>query len=377
MAYPKSLRQPFRQGQLTVGAGWRAYFAPFNQSLAVTTNNTSTGVSVYDLIATGAFNENTPPAGWSDLGWTKNFKITPGSKIGSIASGYRGAIRAKYRGEVGETFSLDFAEMSHMAYKIATGAQVFNLLKSTASPSSIGPLSSSGTAAVALGASGYVAAGTLTGANSGLPTLYVPAGSGAQFAAGTMIVCDLDYNGTSFGFVGDSGAIVSPFSLPADPDFIRKTSDYVATVAAVVAAGSGGVPAGQDALVLNQVFVGGGNNVTGVGGTPTTTLAAGSLAKVQGITGYTAREGGTAITEWSAIFSMATVDDSQFVFYYPRVAPAGYGGFSAVNIPGINADMNYELPATFEAMAYDDPLDGETVVCYRAYFPRAGQQIAI
>ncbi len=378
MAYPKSLRSPLRQGQLTVGNGWRTFFTPYNQALGVTTNSTSTGVTVYDLMVQAAFNENTPPAGWVDLGYTKNYKITPGSKIGAITTGYRGAIRAKYRGEVGEKFSFDFGEMTRMAYKIATGCQIFNLLKSTATASTVGPLSSSGTTAVAIGASGYVAAGALTGANNGLPTLYVPAGSGvASFPANTMIVCDIDYNGSSFGFVGDSGAEVFPSSLPTDTDFIRKTSDYVATVLTVVPAGTGGAPASQDALVLNQPFAGGGNNPNGVGGTPATTLAAGSAAKVQGINGYTSREGGTAIAEWTCIMSLGTQDGSQFVTYYPRVAIDSFGGLTPTAIPGIQSQMEFDLQASFDALAYDDPLDGETVVSYRAYFPRSGQMIAI
>ena len=49
MPLPRSLTQILRQGQLTVGAGWRAYFAPFNQALAVTTSSTVSGPTIYDL----------------------------------------------------------------------------------------------------------------------------------------------------------------------------------------------------------------------------------------------------------------------------------------------------------------------------------------
>ena len=99
---PSSLVQPLRQGQLTVGAGWRAYFAPFNQAYAVNQSSTAVGPSIYDLAVSGKFLSGAPPAGWSDLGFISKFKFTPGSKTGNIIAGYRVAIKAKYRAEVGE-----------------------------------------------------------------------------------------------------------------------------------------------------------------------------------------------------------------------------------------------------------------------------------
>jgi hypothetical protein len=367
MPLPKSLFQPLRQGQLSVGAGWRSYFAPFNQQLATSQSSTILGPTIYDLEVIGKFVDGAsgPPAGWSDLGYIKEFKFTPGSKIGGIATGYRGAVRAKYRGEVAEKFSFMFAEMTHMSMRIATGCQVFNLLKSTAAASTVGPLSSSGVAAVALGASGYVASGAVAG-YVGKPTLYVPSGSGAAFAAGSMIVCDIDYS-NQFGYVGDAGANVFQGAV-SDVDFIRKTSDYVNGVAVVVAGA-------QDALILTSPFVGGGNAAYGT--TPTTAPSYAAGSKVQAITGYAAREGGTFITEWSAIFCLDTIDQSQFVFYYPRVAPDAFTGFNSANVTGITSEQANDLNASFEAMAFDDPLDGETVLRYSAYYPHPGTACAI
>ena len=373
MGLPRSLTQTLRQGQLTVGNGWRAYFAPFNQQAAVSQSSTSIGPTIYDLQVTGLFSDgSTPPTGWSDLGYVKNFKFSPASKTGNIATGYRGAIRAKYRAEVAEKFNFSFAEVTHMSVRIATGSQVFNLLKTGATASTSGPLSSSGTTAVALAASGYVASGSLTN-YSGKPTLFVPAGSGAAFAAGTMIVCDIDYS-NQFGYVGDSGANVFQGAV-SDTDFIRKTSDYVNGVVAVVAAGSGGAPAGQDALVLTGPFVGGGNALYGTTATTAPSYTAGS--KVQAISGYAAREGGTFITEWSAVFCLTTIDGSQFLFYYPRVAPDTFTGFDMANVPGASSISTFDLAASFDAMAFDDPLDGETCVRYSAYFPHSGTSPSI
>lgn len=366
MTLPLSLTQPLRQGQLNVGAGWRAHFAPFNQSLAVTNSSTQLGPTIYDYMVAKRFLDGTPPVPWLDLGMISKFKFTPGSKIGTIATGYRMAPRAKYRGEVGEKITFAFDESTRFAYKIATGTAVFNLLATTQTATSSGPLSATGTAAIAMGASGYVATGLGTGPTTGLPTLFVPAGSGALFPAGTYIVCDQDYSTSQFGFVGDAGANVFPGAVQS-VDFIRMTSDYVSMVLQVVP----GAVSGQDALILNRPFAGGGQNAL----SSVANMAPTAGAKVQALVGYATREGGTTITEWSGIFVMDTIDGSQLLRYYPRLAPDTIPGFSAANVPGINSLQQYSLEAALEAMAYDDPLDGETVVSYEAYFPRPGQQI--
>jgi hypothetical protein len=358
MSLPKSLTQPLRQGQLTVGSGWRAYFAPFNQALAVTSGSTTQGPTIYDLQVLNKFIDGSsgPPTGWYDLGLVKNVKPAPASKTGNITTGYRGAIRAKYRGEVAEKVSFVFGEMSRMTLKIATGVQIFNLLAATVA-STTGPLSATGTAAVAM--TSYTPGTISGGAYTVLPTLAVASASG--FVAGNYIVCDKDYDGTSYGFIGDAGANVFP-SAVTDTDFIRKTSDYVARVVSI----SGNV------LTLNANFVGGGQNSAGAA---TTYPQAGS--KVQVITGYAAREGGTAINEWSAIFCLDTIDASQVMLYYPRLAPESFAGFESANVPNITSMQTNDLSASFDAMAFDDPLDGETVVRYAAYFPHPSQNIQI
>jgi hypothetical protein len=195
MALPKSLTQPFRKGNLLVGGGWRAFFSPYNAALGNTNNNTSSGVAVLDLQVSGPFNESSLPGNFVDLGWITKFKMTPGSKVGAVRSGYRGAIRAMYRGEVGETVEFSFREGTRMAWKIATGTEIFNLVNNPgATASTVGPLSSSGSAAVPLAASGYYAAGIPATVTAGLPTICVPAGSGAAFPIGSYIVVDNDYS---------------------------------------------------------------------------------------------------------------------------------------------------------------------------------------
>lgn len=363
MALPKSLTQPLRQGQLNVGSGWRVYFAPFNLQTAVTQSSTSLGPTVYDLAVTGKFiDAPPPPAGWADLGLTDKFKLTPGSKIGNIMTGYRGVIRAKYRAETSEKCNFVFREASHMAFKIASGSQTFNILKASSGTmaSTVGPLSSSGTPAVPMGASGYAPTGIAATATAGYPTLFVASGQGVNFPAGSYLVCDQDYTG-GYGFVGDAGANLFQNALANnDVDFIRKTSDYVSGVKQVIPS-----VAGQDALILTGPFVGGGNSLAGV--TPNTTPTAG--AKVQGIQGFAIREGGTYIKEWSMVAVLDTMDYNQIMLYYPRIAPDTFGGIDSQNLQNATALQENQLVCAFDALGFDDPYDGETVVRYLVWWP--------
>jgi hypothetical protein len=357
MALPRSLTQPLRQGQLTVGSGWRAYFAPFNQTLAVGQGSSVLGPTIYDLQVLAKFldTSDSPVAGWWDCGYVKDFKFTPGSKIGSVVTGYRGAIRAKYRAEVGEKLSFKFAEYSHLSLRIATGTQVFNALASSAPASTTSPLGASGNAAAAMV--------SYDPAASGGPTLTVTAASGA-FVAGDYIVCDQDYDNVAFGFVGDSAANVFQGAV-SDVDFIRKTSDYVACVKSVTVSG------GSLILVLTGKFMGGGNAPFGT----VASVAPSAGAKVQKISGFVSREGGTKIQEWSGIFVLDTVDASQVLMYYPRISPDVFTGMTAVNLQNATSLQTYELEASFDALAFDDPLDGETVIRYSAYYPKPGLNI--
>jgi hypothetical protein len=374
MALPKSLTQPFRKGSLLIGAGWRGYFTPYNSALGNTVNNTSLGVAVLDLQVTGPFNEASPPPNFTDLGWITKFKLTPQSKIGSVRSGYRGAIRAQYRGQVGETVEFTFRESTRLAWKIATGTELFNLLSNpNAIASTLGPLSSSGATAVAMGASGYQAAYTPPTYAGPVPTLFVPAGSGAAFPVGSFIVCDQDFlqvNGAyPYGIVGAAGINIFQNAV-TDIDFYRKTSDFVGRVVAVIA----GVVSGQDALILsNTGFIGGGNAATGI-----VPFAPTAGAKVQAIKGFAAREGGSFITEWSGLFCMTCLDGAQIALYYPHLSPNQFKDLASWQIENIGTtdETGYELDCVMEALAYDDPIDGETVVRYAAYYTEPGADIA-
>lgn len=368
MALPKSLVQPFRKNMLLVGAGWRSFFAPYNIALGSAQANTSLGPTIIDL-TTGPFDSNNPQniaSGFSDLGWIKDFKLTPESKIGQVRSGYRGAVRAQYRGQVGESFEFKFREYGRMQYKLATGTNVMNLLSVTGAATTVGPLSASGAPFAVV--SSYNAGVAPYGVNGQgtAPTLTLTSAasvSGANIAIGSYIVADQDYSPALFGLVGDAGTPVFQNAV-TDVDYIRKNSDYVARVTNIAGA----------VLTLDLPFIGGGS------GNPAPLGPGIAGYKVQVIKGWAAREGGTFISEWTALFLLNTVDVAQIAVYYPHISIAQNRDVAAnwaIENAGTTDLGGGELDAQFNALAYDDPLDGETVVGYKAYYPKPLQNISV
>lgn len=346
MALNKSLVQTFRKNMLLVGSGWRAYFAPYNATLGSAKADTTQGPKILDLQTLGPIVDSSLPSGWYDLGWIKDYALTPQSQIGKVRSGYLGAVRALYKTSVGEEFTFKFREISKMAYKIATGSQVFNLLKNSAT-STVGPLSGSGAQTVAM--SSYTA---------NTRALAVPAGSGSLFAAGDYIVCDKDYTANAGGLQGENAIPVFPNQV-TDVDYIRKTSDFVARIDSI----------STDTLTLTTPgFIGGGS------GDPTGNVVPQSGSKIQKIIGFASREGGTFVQEWSGMFVMDHQDGSQTLFYYPHIAISQFRNMSSWDLENAGATdtKGYDLESVMESMAFEDPLDGQTVVCYRAFYPATG-----
>lgn len=370
MPIPKSLTAPFRRGNLLVGGSWRGYFAPFNAAYAVANTSTSLGPVILDLQTSGPFVDTALPYPYQDMGWIDSFKITPASKIGSVRSGYRGAVRAKYRGEVSETFEFQFREMTRLAMRVATGTEVFNLLldpnAQANGPSAVGPLSASGGFTQTLGASGYIANYTYQG--NVVAALFVPTGSGANYVPGDMIVVDQDYTG-AYGLTGSNATNVFQGAV-TDVDFTRKTSDFIARIKQVVLV----AVTGQDMLILNKQFAGGGSVQGGITAATAASYGPQAGSKIQKIKGYVAREGGSAITEWSGLFLMSTIDGSQIALYYPHIAPSAFKDFATYQIENIGSSnlTGLSLDCAMEAMAFDDPIDGETVVRYAAFYPAPG-----
>lgn len=371
MSFPKSLQQPYRKNKLVVGAGWRAYFMPYNIALGSAVASTVSGPTIVDLTQ-GPFDSYFPPFGMADLGWIKDFKLTVESKIGQVRSGYRGAVRAQYRGQVGESFEVKFNEYGRMQYRLATGSNVMNLFAASGLGGGlVGPLSASG--APSLTVTAY-SAGTPVAWNapqSVAPTVTLSgAPQGVGIVPGSYFVVDQDYTPGTFGTLGDAGVPVYQNAV-TDVDYFRKNSDFVARAVAI----NGNV------ITMDQPFVGGGsgNPVPNFINNQFTSFITPPV-RAQAIKGFVAREGGTYVSEWTCLLMCNTVDGAQLIIYYPHCSINQNVDVAAawtIENAGTTDESGFQLDAKFSALAFDDPLDGETVVAYKGYYYKNLENAAI
>lgn len=329
MPISKSLVQPFRKPMVLVGSGFRGYFAPFAQGAEPVP-------TLFDPARQGRFDTHNPPAGWFDLGWVDQFRRSPNGRVGQIRSGYRGAVRAQYRGEIGSSIEFEFREWGKLQMALASGTTHFNILKAAAGAAEQ-PLGGTPAAAVALSG------------GSTASSLVLAAGGGAGFAPGDFVAVDVDYTGQA-GYVG-SGIQASfvPAAAVTDADYIRRVTFNVGVVREV----------NGDTLALEQPLLGG---------------APAPEAKVQAVTGFASREGSSFISAWSAVFVVDTADGAQLYYYYPQLSIGSEredGTFEVENVGAADV-RGYSMRAEFNALAFEDPVDGETVVSYRGFFPAPG-----
>jgi hypothetical protein len=169
----------------------------------------------------------------------------------------------------------------------------------------------------------------------------------AGFSAGEIIALDADYTGQT-GYVGTpvSGAYVR--QVLTDINYIRRVTFNVAFVSLVSSAGltlAGPLP----------------------GGAP----AAGS--KLQAVTGFVDREGGSFYQEWSALFVMQGSQGERIFFHYPRLQTMASAQEAALPLDAKNTSglARVLLKGQFLALPVTDPLDGERIVCYRSFLPAA------
>lgn len=331
MPISKSLVQPFRKPMILVGSGFRGFFAPYVQGA-------SPAPTLFDPARQGRFDTNAPPSGWVDLGWIDQFRRSPAGRVGQIRSGYRGAVRAQYRGEIGSAVEFEFREWGKLQMALATGTTHFNILKAAAGTPQQ-PIGGTPVAAVALGA------------GSTAQSIVLATGGGAQFQAGQFIAVDVDYTGQS-GYVGSGiQATFVPAAAVTDVDYIRRVTFNVGVIQSI----SG------DTLTLAQPLLGGAPQAS---------------AKVQAVTGFASREGSSFIPAWSAVFVVDTADGAQLYYHYPQLSVASEREDASFDVENAGtADVRgYALRAEFNALAFEDPVDGETVVCYRGFFPAPGSQ---
>ena len=175
-------------------------------------------------------------------------------------------------------------------------------------------------------------------------TIALAAADAAQFAAGQIVAVDTDYTGQT-GFVGAPVAGAYVRQPLTDVDYIRRVTFNVALVSRwAERAHACGAVAGRRP-------------------------AAG--AKVQAVSGFVDREGGSFYQEWSALFVMEGSQGERIFFHYPRLQSMKSAEEAALPLAAKDKGKleRIALNAQFVALPVTDPLDGERVVCYRSFVP--------
>lgn len=297
----------------------RAYFAPVDRA-----SQSRVG---FDPAKIDSFNLDAPPTPWIDLGWIQNFTRKSASKSGPIMTGIPAAPLEQTRGTLEAQLAFEFLSWTKLTMALATGSQHMNVLATAADGTNTVP-------AVAVQSGSTASAIQLTA-------------DAAGFAPGSMIAVDADYAGQT-GYVGSpiSGAYLrQPL---ADLDYIRRITFNVGLVL--------GVSSGK--LILAQPLP---------GGPPA------SGAKVQAITGFVDREGGTFYQEWSALFVIDGSQGDQIFLHYPRLQSMAGAEESAILLDEKHKSglARILLKGRYLALPVTDSLDGERVLCYRSFKPAA------
>jgi hypothetical protein len=365
---------PLRAAMVPVTRQMRAYFAPVNR--------TSETPTIFDPGLSGLFPLNAPPAPWVDLGWIENFMRWYDTPTDAVRSGVKSLPTTQFRGALEAKVEFDFLQWGKLQMALAGGSESMNVLA---------PLSPSNTPAPSGGVPAPGAA-VLTGSTAS--TLVFGTGVASAFAAGSLLAVDVDY-AEQTGYVGSGIAaayVTSAAAVNNDPNYVRRVTFNVGRVAEVTAA----------SVVLAQPLL---------GGVPT----AGASAQV--VVAFVDREGGSFFQEWSALFVAEEESGGRVCFYYPRLSPNPGAGSSGVRwdsapvgkaqgpgtsrssstqasgtLAGLSAGAKSEasltgkflreefagiarpmsavsLRASFLALPFTDTNDGQTVLCYRSFFP--------
>ena len=304
----------------------RAYFAPVNRAAQTPV--------LFDPSQQGGFSLEAPPAPWIDLGWIQDFARKPASKSTALLTGIPAAALEQVRETVQAQVSLQFLSWTKLTMALATGSQHMNVLAAASDAT--------------LAADGATAAPAVTPqSGSTSASILLTSSDAAKFTVGSIVAVDVDYTGQT-GYVGCPVAGAYVRQALTDVDYIRRVTFNVALVAQVAPTGltlAGPLP----------------------GGAP----AAG--AKLQAVTGFVDREGGSFYQEWSALFLMQGSQGERIFFHYPRLQ-AMSGAEEAIaplNGKDQSGQSRVTLKGQFLALPVTDPLDGERVVCYRSFLPAA------
>jgi len=300
----------------------RAYFAPVNRAAQQAT--------IFDAAQSGAFALNSPPAPWIDLGWIAGFARKCGTKIEAIRSGAPATTQMQARTEIEATVAFSFESWGKLQLALSAGTQQMNLLNVA-----------SGATAEGSGGTAVAAVALLTGSIASV--LQVGATAAATFAVGELVAVDIDYAGqTGFIASGVSGAYV-PTAL-TDVDYVRRVTLNVGRIASIGIVGAAG------ALTLESALI---------AGVPEASM------KLSGVVGFCDREGSSFFQEWSAVFVGEGQQGERVIWHYPRLQ--AMQGAAEANVAASGGYEKARLSAAFRALPVKDPVDGETVVCFRSY----------
>ena len=318
-----------RQSQMQpMAVAVRAYVATVNRN-----NETSLP---FDPSAQGEFNLDQPPQPFFDLGWIDNFKRTSATKYEVLRTGPRSDLTAQFRSQYDAGVEFDFPSWGKMQMAVAGGGQQFNVL---ATPITSPLMGSGGTAIPAV----YVQQG------GSIVELPLTADALANFQIGDLVAVDWDYTGQT-GYIGSGPAgafLATALDAPSHVDLIRRVSFNVARVSNITGT----------SLFLGQALIGGAQPGMGV----------------QKVCALLDREGDAYFQEWAALFVVEGGTGGRTCFYYPRLQAAASPGETQREVEApLFANM---LHAKLRAMPSVDPNDGETVLCYRSYFPAKNAKV--
>jgi hypothetical protein len=308
----------------------RGFFAPVNRA-------TQTPV-LFDPVQQGGFSMDAPPAPWVSLGWIQDFTRKSASKTAPVMTGIPAATLEQVRETLAADVSLQFLSWTKLTMALATGSQHMNLLAAASglTPAADGP---------------QAVAAVTPQSGSTATSILLAAADAAKFSPGSLIAVDTDNAGQT-GYVGSPVAGAFVRQPVTDVDYIRRITFNVGLVTAVNPTG----------ITLAEPLVGG---------------APAAGAKVQAITGFVDREGGSFYQEWSALFVMEGSQGERIFFHYPRLQTMAGAEETAVPLAGKQktGHARIQLKGQFMALPVTDPLDGERVVCYRSFLPAANALI--
>ena len=284
----------------------------------------------FDPSAQGEFDLDLPPVPFADLGWVENFQRSSATQYQTLRTGPQSTLTAQFRAQFDAGVEFDLPNWGKLQMALAGGGQQINVL---ATPTT-SPLESSG---------GIPFPAVYVQDEANAYELPLTADALTNFQIGDMVAVDWDYKGQA-GYVGSgaSGAyLATGLDAASHVDLIRRVTFNVSRVSSVSA----------NSLVLTERLIGGAQ--TGMG--------------VQKIAALLDREGGNYFQEWAALFVVVGGTGGRACFYYPRLQAAE--STTEVQREVEKPLFSNMLHAKLRAMPSVDPNDGETVLCYRSYFP--------